>query len=472
MMKIVNKCSTRGNKMKKLLEKDIVEESIMIGSTIKWILLSIFVGLTVGFAIGIFVKIVAAGEVFIKQEIKYYYLLLPIIFFMCSLIVLKLAPDAEGHGTEKAIESIHKRAGKMDVKAMPVKLFTTFLTIIFGGSVGEEGPATQIGAGIASFFSKFLNMNDTDRKRFVICGISAGFVGVFGSPVGAAVFAAEVLYIGRFSYLSLLPALISSYVSYSVGRFLGTKPLLIYLVDFKRSNPGMMFIKMMAFGVFIGILANIFIVIVNLIEELFKKLKIYKPVKGIIGGLILIAIVLISGSTDCIGMGEGIINKAVSGLSVGKFAFIGKMITSSVTLASGGNGGILTPMAYIGATAGSTWATLIHGHASFYAAMGMVCFLATCSNTPLAGIIMSMELFGAEVGTYSSIVCVISYLIVGHKSIYPTQVLKKSKTPSICMKEDCEVGTGGRFKINKSRKNILGKVIETEKLEFTDSVRE
>ncbi|WP_396276564.1 chloride channel protein [Haloimpatiens lingqiaonensis] len=127
-------------------------------------------------------------------------------------------------------------------------------------------------------------------------------------------------------------------------------------------------------------------------------------------------------------------------------------------------------MAYIGATAGSTWAALIHGHASFYAAMGMVCFLATCSNTPLAGIIMSMELFGAEVGTYSSIVCVIGYLIVGHKSIYPTQVLKISKTPSICMKEDCEIGLGGEFKINNSRKNILGKVMELDKLEFVEEV--
>lgn len=144
--------------MKKILERDIIEESIMLASVIKWIILSIFIGLTVGAAIGVFVKLVAMGETAVINNISHYYLFLPLIFFICSFLVLKLAPEAEGHGTEKAIEAIHKNAGKMNLKAMPVKLFTTFLTIIFGGSVGEEGPATQIGAGIASFFSRFMKV--------------------------------------------------------------------------------------------------------------------------------------------------------------------------------------------------------------------------------------------------------------------------------------------------------------------------
>ncbi|WP_392486739.1 chloride channel protein [Haloimpatiens sp. FM7315] len=453
--------------MKKRLKKDIVEETILLSSTIKWVLLSIFIGLSVGTAISFFIKIVAFGEHSVKSFTRYYYLLLPIIFFISSFLVVKLAPEAEGHGTEKAIEAVHKRNGKMNLRAMPVKLFTTFLTIIFGGSVGEEGPATQIGAGMASFFSGIFKMEDVDRRRFAVCGISAGFVGVFGAPVGAAIFAAEVLYIGRFSYLALLPSLISSYVSYFVGRFLGTKPLLIYFVDFKKSNPSFMFAKMIAFGIFIGILAHIFIALVNYVEKLFKGIKIYKPLKGIIGGGILILIVLISGTTDYIGMGEDIINKSVEGGSVSGFAFIAKMITSSVTLASGGNGGILTPMAYIGATAGSTWATIIHGHATFYAAMGMVAFLATCSNTPLAGIVMSMELFGAEVGTYCSIVCVVSYLIVGHKSIYPTQVLMVEKSPSFELAKNCAIGAEEKVKLNRGHWKIINKFIQGNS--FTDS---
>lgn len=455
--------------MKDDIERDVIEESVLFGSAIKWIVLSIFVGLIVGFTVGIFVKLVSIGEQSVSHHLKYYYWLLPIIFFITSYLYTKFVPDKERSGTEEAIYAIHKNSGKMNVKAMPVKLFTTFLTIIFGGSVGEEGPATEIGADIASFFAELFKMDKKDRKRFAICGISAGFVAVFGAPVGAAIFSAEILFIGKFTYLALLPALISSYVSYFVGRFLGTKPLLLYYINFKKLNPGYMFLEMFGFGIFIGILSIIFIYVANRVEGAFKRINIYKPLKGLIGGFILITIVLLTDTTDYIGMGEAVINKAISGEKVSSLSFVAKMITSAVTLGSGGKGGIVTPMAYIGSTAGSAWAGMIHSNSlSFYAAVGMVSFLATCCNTPLAGIVMSMEMFGAEVGTYASIVCVIAYVIVGHKSIFPTQVVAISKSPSLYMDKHDEVGKLNKIKVDKRYRGIFEKIIDIKNIDVED----
>lgn len=433
---------------------------MLLASVIKWTTLAVFIGTVVGFSTAYFVKIVQLGCNYTKKW-EYYYLLMPIAFFFSSLIIKKLAPDAEGHGTEKAIQAVNKNQGKMNIKVVPVKLVSTIITIIFGGSVGEEGPATQIGAGIASFFGGILKMNDIDRKRMVVCGIAAGFVGVFGAPVGAAVFACEVLYIGKFAYLSLFPSLIASFISYNIGRYVGTKPLIGYYIDMNLINPNttLALLKLIAFGIIIGFLAVIFIRLVSFVENIFERIEVYKPLKGIIGGALVLILILLTGSHNFIGIGDGVIESAISGGNIGNFEFLYKMISTSLTLGSGGSGGILTPMLYIGSTAGNTWASLIHSSVTFYAAAGMVAFLTACANTPLAGMIMALEMFGGKPGMYASIVCCISYMIVGNKSIYPTQLMIISKTPSLDIKLNCEICEVKKFNVkNKFISKTMDKI--------------
>lgn len=449
-----------GDILKSKIKQDLIEEYVLLASVLKWAALAVFIGLVVGFITAWFIKIVNIGCHY-TQRWKYYYLLMPIAFCLSSFIVKKLAPDAEGHGTEKAIQAVNEKNGKMDIKVVPVKIVSTIVTIIFGGSVGEEGPATQIGAGIASFFGGILKMNSIDKRRFAVCGIAAGFVGVFGAPVGAAVFACEVLYVGKFAYLSLFPSLIASFVSYYVGRHMGTKPLIGYYINMNAVNPntGIALLKLIAFGIIIGILAVIFIRMVNYAEDFFKRLKIYAPLKGVIGGILILILMAVSGSHNFIGIGDNIISTAVSGNTVGNFEFLYKMLATSFTLGSGGSGGILTPMIYIGSTAGSTWARLIHSSAAFYSAAGMAAFLAACANTPLAGMIMALEMFGGKPGMYASVVCCISYMIVGHKSIYPTQLMILGKTPSLNMDLNCEIGKVKNLTIkNKLIKKTVNKI--------------
>lgn len=444
--------------MGKEMKKDLLEEYVLMASMIKWVVLSVIIGLVVGGATALFVKLVYASSSIVHKN-KYYFLFMPVAFFLSSFIVLKLAPEAKGHGTEKAIEAVNKKEGRVDIKVVPVKLLTTLITIIFGGSVGLEGPATQIGAGISSKIGEMLKLKDIDRKRVAVCGIASGFVGVFGAPVGAAIFAAEVLYIGQFSYLALFPSLISAFVSFFVGKALGTKTLIKYFINIKEFSTGIMLLRMILFGIVIGILAMIFIRFVNRVEHFFQKLNIYAPLKGVIGGLCVLLIVLVTGSHDYMGIGEEVIERAVTGQNINPLAFFWKTLTTSLTLGSGGSGGILTPMLYVGAAAGSVWAHIVNGGSTFYAAVGMVSFLAACTNTPIAGIVISMELFGSDVGMYAAIACVIAYLIVGHKSIYPTQILVKSKTPSLFMDTDCEICKADKkFTIkNQVLKNIVKK---------------
>lgn len=446
--------------MKSKTKQDLLEEYVLLASVIKWVILAVFIGLVVGFVTSCFVKIVNISCHY-TQKWQYYYLLMPAAFFLSSFIVKKFAPDAEGHGTEKAIQAVNEKDGKMDIKVVPVKIVSTIITIMCGGSVGEEGPATQIGAGLASFFGGIFKMSSIDKRRFAVCGIAAGFVGVFGAPVGAAAFACEVLYVGKFAYLSLFPSLIASFVSYHVGRYMGTKPIIGYYINMNAVNPrtGIALLKLIAFGIIIGILAVIFIRMVNYTEHFFKGLKIYAPLKGIIGGALVLILMAVSGSQSFIGIGDNVIDTAVSGNATGNFEFLYKMLSTSFTLGSGGSGGILTPMIYIGSTAGNAWARLIHSSITFYSAAGMVAFLAACANTPLAGMIMALEMFGGKPGMYASVVCCISYMIVGHKSIYPTQLIVLGKTPSLNMDLNCEIGKVRKLTIkNKLIKKTVNKI--------------
>lgn len=445
--------------MKKVVQKDFKEGSIMCASVIKWILLAIFVGIIVGGATAVFLKLLDVGCIFVSSKWNYYYLVMPFAFFISSYTILKLAPDAEGHGTEKVIQAIHQNSGKIDIKVVPIKLFATLITIIFGGSAGKEGPCAQIGAGLASSLSNLFKMNSLDRKKFVICGVSAGFAGVFGTPIAGAVFAAEVLYVGKFSYVVLLPSLISSYISYFVNKYLGIHHH-TYLINTGSTNEIKMFINMIIFGAFIGIVGMIFIRVLTSIEEFFAhKINLYKPLKGLIGGGILVLIVfMFKGNTDFIGLGTNVIDKAIAGNKVHGISFIVKMVTTSVTLGSGGSGGILTPIFYIGATAGNIWAQLINANIAVFTAIGMVAFLAACANTPLAAIIMAMELFGVEVASYASIACAVSYLLVGHKSVYPTQILAITKSASLDVAVDCEVKEAKEVKVASNESKIIYKI--------------
>lgn len=204
--------------------RKILEEGTLFISVLKWSVIATVIGLLVGISTSIFLLLLGSLTIIIS-EIKFYYFALPVVFVFSALIVKYLAPEAEGHGTEKVIEAIHERSGKISILVIPVKLITSIMTIAFGGSAGKEGPCAQIGAGISSTVASIFRMSDDDRKKIVICGISAGFASVFGTPIAGALFGIEVLFIGQMLYEVLLPSFVSGFTAYYVASSMGIKYL-------------------------------------------------------------------------------------------------------------------------------------------------------------------------------------------------------------------------------------------------------
>lgn len=410
------------------MKKRVLEESILFISIIKWVLLATCVGVIVGVSTAIFLKLLGLAISF-ASGYKYYFLLLPGGMLLSVLIVKYLAPEAEGHGTEKVIEAVHKRSGKINLLVVPVKLIATIITIALGGSAGKEGPCAQIGAGLSSALSDVLRLDDKDRKKLVICGISAGFATVFGTPIAGAIFGVEVLFVGGLLYDVLLPSFVAGIVGFQVSSALGVtyfhEPL-----KFVPVFSSFFFMKVCISGLFFGFCSFLFIELLRFFKGVSQRIRAEMVFKGILGGAVLVILSFLF-STRYLGLGLDTIKTSLEGGQIPKLSFFIKMIFTSITLNFGGSGGIVTPIFFVGAAAGNVFGNSIGLNAAVFSAIGMVSLLAGAANTPISASIMAVELFGPAVAPYAAVSCVISFLMTGHRSVYPSQILSIRKSSSI-----------------------------------------
>jgi H+/Cl- antiporter ClcA len=364
--------------------------------------------------------------------------LLPFALPLAVWLVRRFAPDARGHGTEAVISAVHTRSGKIDWRVAPVKLAATVITLAFGGSVGKEGPCAQIGAAITSFFADRLRLNDEDRRRLVICGIGSGFASVFGTPISGALFGIEVLALGRIEYPVLFPCLVAGIVGHLVC---GAPPPVSALhSSFGAIGRTTLVGLSLLFGVAFGLTALVLIETMRGIEKLVRRLGPHPYRVAAAGGLILAAFYALAG-TRYAGLGTDTIVEALSG--VVRFtlaAFLLKIFATSVTLETGGSGGIVTPLFFIGAAAGAAIAHATGLPVAAFAAFGFVSVLAAAANTPIAAAVMGIELLPTEVSVYAALCAATAFLIVGHRSVYASQKLGFSKSAGLDLPLERTIG--------------------------------
>jgi H+/Cl- antiporter ClcA len=435
------------------MRKKVLESSVLFISISKWILLASAAGIIVGFSTAIFLKLLGISMDFAKGY-KYYFILLPLAMFLSVMIVKYLAPEAEGHGTEKVIEAVHKRSGKINPLVVPVKLLATIITIASGGSAGKEGPCAQIGAGLASVMSDLLRFDDRDRRRLVICGISAGFATVFGTPIAGAIFGVEVLFVGGLLYDVLLPSFVAGIVGYHVSSSLGIT-YFHHSLNFVPVFSSFFFIKVCFGGLFFGLCSLLFIELLNYLKSISRKMKMPMPYKGIFGGIAVMGLAFLV-SVRYLGLGLDTIETALEGGKIPWSAALMKMLFTSITLNFGGSGGIVTPIFFVGATAGNIFGRVLGLDPAVFAAIGMVSLLAGAANTPISASIMAVELFGPAVAPYAAVACVISFLMTGHRSVYPSQVLSMSKSSSIAVEKGREMSDMRRVDVTLRAKSVIG----------------
>ena len=434
------------------------EHTALLISTLKWSLLGAGAGLSVGLGTRVFLWFLArATEPALTFGRIPVFVLLPLALPACVWIIRTFAPDARGHGTEAVITAVHQRSGRVDWLVAPVKLSATVVTLAFGGSVGKEGPAAQIGAALTSLVADVLRLRDDDRRRLVICGISAGFAAVFGTPVSGALFGIEVLYLGRIDYSVIFPALVAGIVGHLAC---GVRPPFPALeAGFTNRDQARTILIMLAAGALFGLVALMLIESLRFCERALRRFEQHPYIVAAAGGCALVLLYVVAGDAYA-GLGTETINGVLAGtMRVGAAAFLFKILATTITLDSGGSGGIVTPIFFVGATSGAALAPVFRVPSTFLGAVGLVAVLAAAANTPIAAAVMAMELLPAPESVYAALAASTAFIMVGHRSVYASQKLGLSKSAGLDIQLGGPIGEVSRSSIRIRRGSITERVL-------------
>ncbi|MDO4988064.1 MAG: chloride channel protein [Synergistes sp.] len=448
----------------------VKDEAWLMCTVIKWCAISIMTGISVGLVAGGFLTALKRAIDFADAVGKFQYMLLFPGLFASFFLVRIFAPKSEGHGTETVIQTIHTKEKTMiNVKAVPVKIVATIITIASGGSLGIEGPCAQIGSGVSYAIGKIMSLDESDMKKIIVCGIAAGFCAVFGTPVAGAIFAVEVLFVGQLFYDVLFPSLISGITGYFTASLIGAGHLPKYIVEIPHLAP-FEFAAVVLAGVFFGIIAIMNIEGIKIADKIFTRYGINGWKRPLCGAVMLLVLGIVFGG-DYLGLGSDVIRSVIEGKKDIPLGFIVKIAAVSITLAAGGCGGEITPTLFMGASSGLLFSYITGLDAEFCSALGVSALLAASTNTPIAGTILGMEMFGSAIAPFSGVACAVAYLAVGHRSLYPTQILMSPKSRTFVIRKT----EGGEKLVRRyesiSLHRIISFYIVRIKNQITDTVK-
>lgn len=390
---------------------------------LKWLLIAIVSGIFVGSASALLLESLYFVTD-LRESNKWIIGFLPIAGLLIGLMYHYWGKSVV-KGNNLLIDEIHSPKDIIPLKMAPLIYITTVITHLFGGSAGREGTAIQMGGALVDQISKIFKFSHENRKIIIVIGISAGFASVFGTPLAGAIFALEVLIVGRMRYEAIIPsflaAVVADYVCLSWGVHHSN-----YVVDLVPEMDTIPFLVAILSGVLFGIAGRIFSKGIPFFQSYANKIK-YPPLRPFIGGIFIALSVLIMGTTKYIGLGIPTIEEAfINPLPFYDFAI--KILLTTFTIGLGFKGGEVTPLFFIGATLGNALALFLPLPMALMAGMGFVAVFSGATNTPIACTIMGIELFGIEAGVFIGIACIVAYLFSGHSGIYSSQIIGSVKS--------------------------------------------
>ena len=359
---------------------------------------------------------------------------------IAGLIVFNFAPEAEGHGTDAMIDSFHRKKGVIRRRVPVVKTIASAITIGSGGSAGREGPIAQIGAGFGSFLADLLGVTDRERRIMLLAGAAGGIGAIFKAPLGAALFATEVLYRkAEFEFEALIPCILSSIVSFMVFTLYDGNATIFHIPGFSLATPA----QLPFYGVLGLLCAVIGIPYVRFFygtrDRFFRRLNLPRPLRTAMGGLMVGVIALFL--PQVLGGGYSWMQSAIDGhLAITLMAALvfAKIVATSCTISSGGSGGVFAPSLFIGSMLGGAFGNAcqrlfpqIVTEPSAFVLVGMGGFFAGVAKVPIAALIMVAEMSGGySLIVPMMIVSSLSYLLVGDVSLYEKQVATRVDSPA------------------------------------------
>jgi H+/Cl- antiporter ClcA len=417
-----------------------------ITQLLRWTLLVIPVGIMAGSASALFLwSLDRVTE--LRWAHGWLVFLLPVAGLAVGWIYHRVGQSAEG-GNNLILDQIHKPGGGVPRRMAPLILVSTLVTHLFGGSAGREGTAVQMGGSLASLYGRLCRFGEENMRVLLMAGVAAGFGSVFGTPLTGAIFAMEVLVIGRMQYEALIPVLVASVVGDVTCSAWGVHHSIYHIAiadgagmhaAFEGRLVALTVLAAMAFG----LTSRLFSELTHWLQKSLKLWVPSSPLRAALGGGVVIALMYLAGTRDYLGL--GVHAPAAGGVTIlssftaggaQPWSWAWKLLFTAVTLAAGFKGGEVTPLFFIGAALGNTLAVLWGAPVDLFAGLGFIAVFAGATNTPLACTVMGIELFGAHYTVYFAVACFVAYYFSGHSGIYSAQRIGVGKRPKTNLSPD------------------------------------
>ncbi|MBQ7025343.1 MAG: chloride channel protein, partial [Peptococcaceae bacterium] len=408
--------------MKESINKALVSTKEYTLAFVRWLLLGITVGAVCGLVGTAFAKSVSFVTE-LREAHGWLILLLP-LGGLASVGIYKLCRVTDV-GTNQVLKSVRSEKTVPFLLA-PAVFIGSVLTHLFGGSAGREGAALQLGGSISALLSSMFRLDEKSRHVLTMCGMGAVFSALFGTPLGACVFALEVVSVGQVCSAALFPCIVSSITAFSIANLLGVEPERFPLSFVPKLSVSSMW-QVLVIAIIGALVSILFCYALHYTEKLFRKLFKNPFLRIAVGGTAIVLLTIIVGNDDYNGGGIHVINRIITENQVNYEAFILKIIFTAITVAAGYKGGEIIPTMFIGGTLGGSLALLLGLNPGFGAAVGIAALFCGVTNCPLATIILSIEMFGAEGAVFFALAAITSFLLSGKASLYSGQKFLFSK---------------------------------------------
>ena len=388
---------------------------------LQWCVYAVVVGVVCGTIAAAFGMVIDAATA-ARQKYDWLVWLMPVAG-LAIVGMYHLSGITKPMGTNRVLLAVKEEEG-VAIRMAPLIYISSMLTHLTGGSSGREGAALQIGGSVANFIGRQFKLSHLDLRTITMCGMAAGFSGLFGTPLAAGIFAMEIAD-GTLHYAVLLPCMLSSIVARVTAEKFGIQAAAFTVTGYPDLTLHSV-LAVLVFGVMCALLSILFVEVLHCIDWTYAQYLKNPYLRIAVAGLIVAAGTTLLGTRDYNGAGTEVIVRALAGEARPE-AFLLKILFTALTLEAGFKGGEIVPTFFIGATFGCTFAPLIGLDPSFAAALGMTALFCGVTNCPIASMLLSFELFGGQGLVLFALCCSMSYMLSGHFSLYTAQRLEQDK---------------------------------------------